>query len=242
MVCPEVRCVTCTERPLLRKVLFPDLPHPEHHEDDYFHPPHPTPGLRLKTQHANPACPNRLGDWHSNNDTAFVLPLSFYNLSICCTYTTVESGIIVQFLAQWSSQLPTPHNMHYLPHRLQFFFPLPVSRLTTEGCWNITDFIRHPPTHKPTLHLVIHLVPFTLCLIKLCWPCGFFFFPFFFFKSKITLRFFVFVRSSQGVTSDHSGVSRQTELHRERCLPKESYNLWVHVTQNYPLFFLQTHF
>lgn len=181
MVCPEVRCVTCTERPLLRKVLFPDLPHPEHHEDDYFHPPHPTPGLRLKTQHANPACPNRLGDWHSNNDTAFVLPLSFYNLSICCTYTTVESGIIVQFLAQWSSQLPTPHNMHYLPHRLQFFFPLPVSRLTTEGCWNITDFIRHPPTHKPTLHLVIHLVPFTLCLIKLCWPCGFFFFPFFFF-------------------------------------------------------------
>lgn len=38
-------------------------------------PPHPTPGLRLKTQHANPACPNRLGDWYSNNDTAFVHPV-----------------------------------------------------------------------------------------------------------------------------------------------------------------------
>lgn len=79
ILCPEVRCVTCAQRPLLRKVLFPEQPHPEHHEDDYFHPPHPTqphptPGLRLKTQHANPACPNRLGDWHSNNDTAFVLP------------------------------------------------------------------------------------------------------------------------------------------------------------------------
>lgn len=41
--CPQVRCVTCTEGPLSRTVLFPKQPHPEHHEDDYFHPPHPTP-------------------------------------------------------------------------------------------------------------------------------------------------------------------------------------------------------
>lgn len=43
ILCPEVRCVTCAKRPLLREVLFPEQPHPERHEDDYFHPPHPTP-------------------------------------------------------------------------------------------------------------------------------------------------------------------------------------------------------
>lgn len=82
-----VRCVTCAERPLWRKVLFREQPHPEHHEDDYFHPPHPTPpyttpGLRVKTQHANPACPNRLG----TDIQIMTLLLSFLSLSLISPY------------------------------------------------------------------------------------------------------------------------------------------------------------
>lgn len=70
--------VTCAKKHLLEEVLFPERPRPEHHEDYILHPPtppHPALGLWLKTQHANPACPNRLGDWCSNNDSSFVLPL-----------------------------------------------------------------------------------------------------------------------------------------------------------------------
>ena len=187
--CPQVRRVTCTEGPLSWTALFPKQPHPEHHEDDYFHPPHPTP-----------PCPGALGckpnmqilpvqTGRGTDIQIMTLLLSFLSfLSLISPYAVhilqLNLAALVELLAQWPPHAPPPSSVCLSLPRFFFFFPpLPVSRLTAEGCWNITDFIRHPPTHKPTLHLVIHLVPFTLCLIKLCWPCGFFlsFFFFFFF-------------------------------------------------------------
>lgn len=78
---------------------------------------------------------------------------SLSDLSICCTYTTVESVGAGFISGTVTLPPPQPPHTHHLPHCLSLssFFPLSVSRLTTEGCWNITDFIhQQKPTHPQT--------------------------------------------------------------------------------------------
>lgn len=93
----------------------------------------------------------------------------------CTNDITVKSGGAASFSLLPAYGSPPPPSPVCAP---------PFSTLNSQGCWNITDFIQHPPTREPTLHLVIHLVPFTFCLITLCWRCGFLFFLSFFSSSE----------------------------------------------------------
>lgn len=110
----------------------------------------------------------------------------------------------------------------------------PFSTLNTQGCWNITDFIQHPPTRKPTLHLVIHLVPFTFCLITLCWQCGFLFsFFLFLIQTHIKVLRFCQQRSRDRVRPQWS---EQADQMVQRCLAKKSHPIktWKSRTSSKP--------
>lgn len=137
--------------PRAPKAVFPPHNHPP--TTPPLSLPHPfpslshnAPGPKLKTQHANPACPNRLGVWYSNNHSGFC-PVRFP------PYATHDRHI-VQFRWRWLSfrerrwvtpSLPLP--TLYLPRclSLPWLFPL-----ITEGCWNITGCVpgTHPKTHS----------------------------------------------------------------------------------------------
>lgn len=117
--------------------------------------PHPAPGLRLKAQHADPACPNRPVDWYLNNDSTFVPPLRS-ELSICCTCPTLKfAGFIFVPPMRSPPSLLSPTHLP-LKHRGHAEILLTSSQ--------------HQPTHG------IHLVPLPLCLIKWGWPYGLLFF------------------------------------------------------------------
>lgn len=143
--CPQVRRVTCTEGPLSRTVLFPEQPHPEHHEDDYFHPPHPTlpyPGA-LGCKPNMQILPVQTGRGTEIQIMTLLLSfLSFSDLFICCTYTTVESGG-----AGRASGAVTPTRITSLSLSLtpQFFSP-PCQQANRWGMLKY-HWLHPPPTH-----------------------------------------------------------------------------------------------
>lgn len=168
ILCPEVRRVTCAESCPVPRAATPRAPW------RWLFPPTPPFPWALAENLTCKSCLSKqvggqiVQQWHC------FCPLA--GLSICCiNYITVKSGGAAFFLAP--SCLPMAR--HPLTVSRSPVCAPPFSMLNTQGCWNITDFIQHPPTRKHTLHLVIHLVPFTFCLITLCWQCGFLFFPFF---------------------------------------------------------------
>lgn len=164
----------------------------------------------------------------SNNDTLLLsspLPSSFPLVSPRAVHVLLL--LLKRCFNFWHNY---PHTLLTPPPSLSLtpqFFPPSCQQANHRGMLKY-HWLHPPPTHKPTLHLVIHLVPFTLCLIKLCWPFGFFSSLF---LVKITLSSFVFVRGCQGVVWERRGGSRQNEPHRERCLRLKS-RFYGFVTQD----------
>lgn len=133
--------------PKERKVLFPEQPHPEYHEDDRFHPPrrfappHRAPGLRLKTQHANPACPNRLGDRRfKQRHFAFLPPRALHVLLL----------LLNRCFNFWHNS-PTPsshHLLHCLSLHSFFSFFLSADKPPRDAEISLTSSTAHPQAHS----------------------------------------------------------------------------------------------
>lgn len=159
-LCWEVACSQCDHT---QRILPPSL------SSSTPAPTYTASGLKLKTQHANPTCPNRLGVWYSNNDTAFV-PISFPPYAPHIRHSR-SGGTGFHF-----GHRGTPSQL-YLPYCLS----LPVSGLTTEGCWKIT----RPKAHSTysysfrSSHTLSHYIGwlwlfFSLCFFKNLWSIYYF--------------------------------------------------------------------
>lgn len=94
-------------------------PCPGHHENDYFHPPHPTPPYpRALTE--NPTCKSCLfkqagGLTFKSWDCFCPSRLSRSDLSMCSSWCMLQLNLVVL-----------------------------VQALPPSGCWNISEFIDHP--------------------------------------------------------------------------------------------------
>lgn len=148
-------------------------PHPGHNEDDYFH--HPTLPRGSDWKPNMQILPVQTG--RRPDIQMMILLLSFLSFSLWSLhvlyimYTTVESsgpGLISDTSPPLSPYIYTSSS----------FFPPP---------WMLKcHWIHWPPTHKPTLHLVIHLVPFHTLSHQIMLTMWIFlsFFLIFFFYSK----------------------------------------------------------